>query len=231
MTTTTATAAARVGGRLTQDGSSGFPAVPGRYHLDAGWASPWSQRVVLELEVNGLTDVISVSYVDAIASAPTLWDTKTNRVVSNDHRTLAIDIATQFPGFRYPGIDTYPVGHRDEIEELDRWVGPSVNVGLERAGGDGPVAARARDDLHAAFRRLDVRLIDGGFLVGRGLTEADIRLWVSLARYDVQRVDERLGPPLTSYPHLARYAAYLAELPAFRATIPPTDVALATKED
>ncbi len=218
-------------GRLTRDGSSGFPATAGRYHLDAGWSSPWSQRVVLELEVNGLTDVIEVSYAAEHASVPTLWDTETGRVVSNDHRTLGIDIATQFPGFRYPGIDTYPVGHRDEIEELDRWVGPSVNLGLERADGDGSVAARARDELHAAFRRLDVRLIDGGFLVGRGLTEADIRLWVSLARYDVQRVDDRLGPPLSSYPHLDRYAVYLAELPAFRATIPPTDVALATEED
>ncbi|WP_375424098.1 glutathione S-transferase C-terminal domain-containing protein [uncultured Friedmanniella sp.] len=258
--------------RITRDGSSGFPAVPGRYHLYAGWFCPWSQRVVLELEVNGLTTrpaggqagrpssedggVISVSYVDDArdgrgwafrqthgpdpvngftllrdayeatergfdghVSVPTLWDTETGRVVSNDYRTLGLDIATQFPGFRYPGVDTYPAGHRAEIEELDRWVGPAVNQGVGRASGKGPAAEQARSELLGAFRRLDARLVDGGFLVGRGLTEADIRLWVTLARYDVQaNADGRLGPPLSSYPHLARYAAYLAELPAFRAS-------------
>lgn len=50
--------------RLTADGSSGFRAEPGRYHLYGGWFCPWSQRVILELTVNGLEDVVSVSYVD-----------------------------------------------------------------------------------------------------------------------------------------------------------------------
>ena len=249
----------RFTGRLTRDGSSGFPAVAGRYHLYAGWFCPWAQRVVLELEVNGLTGPdgpVTVSYVDGArdgrgwafretngpdpvngftllrdayeatepgfdghVSVPTLWDTDTDRIVSNDYRTLGLDVATEFPGLRHPGVDTYPVEHRAEIEELDRWVGPAVNQGVGRAGGDGPAAERARTELHAAFRRLDARLVDGGFLVGHGLTEADIRLWVTLARYDVQgNAKGRLGPALSTYPHLARYAAYLAELPAFRAS-------------
>jgi putative glutathione S-transferase len=246
----------RFTGRLTRDGSSGYPAVPGRYHLYAGWFCPWAQRVVLELEVNGLQDVIGVSYVDGArdgrgwafrepngldpvngftllrdayeatepgfdghVSVPTLWDTETNRIVSNDYRTLGLDVATELVGFRHPGVDTYPVAHRAEIEELDRWVGPAVNQGVGRAAGEGPAAERARAELHAAFRRLDTRLVDGGFLVGHGLTEADIRLWVTLARYDVQgNASGRLGSALSTYPHLARYAAYLAELPAFRAS-------------
>ncbi len=246
----------RFTGRLTRDGSSGYPAVPGRYHLYAGWFCPWAQRVVLELEVNGLADAVSVSYVDGArdgrgwafrepngpdpvngftllrdayeitdpgfdghVSVPTLWDTETDRIVSNDYRTLGLDLATEFPGLRHPGVDTYPVAHRAEIEELDGWVGPAVNQGVGRAAGDGPAAEQARSELHAAFRRLDARLVDGGFLVGRGLTEADLRLWVTLARYDVQgNAEGRLGPALNTYPHLARYAAYLAELPAFRAT-------------
>jgi len=246
----------RFTGRLARDGSSGYPAVPGRYHLYAGWFCPWVQRVVLELEVNGLTDAISVSYVDGArdgrgwafresngadpvngftllrdayehtepgfdghVSVPMLWDTETQRIVSNDYRTLGLDLATEFPGLRHPGVDTYPVGHRAEIEELDRWVGPAVNQGVGRAVGTGPAAEQARAELHAAFRRLDTRLVDGGFLVGRGLTEADLRLWVTLARYDVQsNADGRLGPALSAYPHLARYSAHLAELPAFTAS-------------
>ncbi|GAB2572646.1 glutathione S-transferase C-terminal domain-containing protein [Microlunatus antarcticus] len=250
----------RFTGRLTRDGSSGFPAVAGRYHLYAGWFCPWAQRVVLELEVNGLQDVVGVSYVDGArdgrgwafreangpdpvhgftllrdayeatepgfdghVSVPTLWDTQTGRIVSNDYRTLGLDVATEFAELRSPGVDTYPEAYRAEIDELDAWVGPAVNSGVGRAAGEGPAAEQARTELHAAFRRLDDRLVDGGFLVGHGLTEADIRLWVTLARYDVQGNQGqagagRLGPPLSHYPHLARYAAYLAGLPAFAAS-------------
>jgi putative glutathione S-transferase len=246
----------RFTGRLTADGSSGFLAEPGRYHLYAGWFCPWAQRVVLELAVNGLTEVISVSYVDDArdgrgwafrethgpdpvngftllrqayeatepgfdghVSVPTLWDTRTGQVVSNDYPTLGIDIATQFTDFRWPGIDTYPADLRGEIEELNSWVGPTVNQGVGRAQGEGPAAEQARTELLAAFGRLDALLADHSFLVGQGVTEADIRLWVTLARYDVQaNATGRVGPPLSAFPNLARYAGWLAELPSFRAT-------------
>ena len=246
----------RFTGRLTADGSSGFQAEPGRYHLYAGWFCPWSQRVVLQVVVNGLSDVIGVSYVDDVRDGrgwafrqrngpdpvngftllrqayeatepgfdghigvPVLWDTQSGRVVSNDYRSIGLDIATQFGGFRWPGIDTYPAAHRAEIEELDSWIGPAVNQGLGRAAGEGPAAGRARADLLAAFDLLDDLLVDRSLLVGHGLTEADLRLWVSLARYDVQaNAAGRIGPPLSTWRHLSRYAAWLAELPAFRAT-------------
>ncbi|SDS96812.1 putative glutathione S-transferase [Friedmanniella luteola] len=156
---------------------------------------------------------------DGHISVPTLWDTTTGRVVSNDFVTLGIDIATQFTGSRWPGVDTYPAHLRAEIEELDAWVGPAVNRGAGRARGQGPAAEQARTDLLAAFTRLDDLLADRSFLVGQGLTEADFRLWVTLARYDVQtNATGQVGPPLTAWPHLARYAGWLAELPAFRAT-------------
>jgi glutathionyl-hydroquinone reductase len=50
--------------RITADGSSGFRAEVGRYHLYAGWFCPWSQRVTLEIALRGLDEVVSVSYVD-----------------------------------------------------------------------------------------------------------------------------------------------------------------------
>ncbi|WP_197680402.1 glutathione S-transferase family protein [Microlunatus sagamiharensis] len=56
----------RFTGRLSADGSSGFQAEAGRYHLYASWTCPWSQRVVLELAVNGLSDVVPTHYVDDV---------------------------------------------------------------------------------------------------------------------------------------------------------------------
>jgi glutathionyl-hydroquinone reductase len=54
----------RFAGRICTDGSTEFPAEAGRYHLYAGWFCPWSQRATIQRQLNGLSDVVSVSYVD-----------------------------------------------------------------------------------------------------------------------------------------------------------------------
>ncbi|MBL7491033.1 glutathione S-transferase C-terminal domain-containing protein [Frankia sp. AgB1.9] len=240
----------RFTGRITADGSSGFPAEPGRYHLYSGWFCPWAQRVLLQRALHGLEDVISLSYVDNTrdargwgfretygpdpvngftllrdaydatepgfdghVSVPTLWDRETRQVVSNDFVSLGIDVATQF-GQWSTGADTYPEHLRAEIAELDGWIGPAVNQGTHRAAHDEAVRATLLD----AFARLDARLADADYLVGGQLTEADVRLWVSLVRYRGRVGDLATLPPLSDYPRLWAYARALYQLPAFRAT-------------
>ncbi|MCM3884359.1 glutathione S-transferase C-terminal domain-containing protein [Frankia sp. R82] len=239
----------RFTGRLTADGSSGYRAEPGRYHVYSGWFCPWAQRVTLQIALNGLDDVISVSYVDnsrdargwafretygpdpvngftllrdayeatepgfdGHVSVPTLWDRETQRVVSNDFATLGIDLATQFTAWSN-GADLYPEQLRAEIAELDSWIGPAVNRGAHRAAHD----ETARAALLDAFARLDRRLADTSYLVGGQLTEADLRLWVTLARYP----GRANGQEQLDHPNLWAYARRLYQLPAFRAT---TDV-------
>ncbi|MBE8525362.1 glutathione S-transferase C-terminal domain-containing protein [Amycolatopsis sp. H6(2020)] len=51
-------------GRVTADGSSGFKAEPGRYHLYLAWSCPWAQRTGIVRALKGLHDVVSLSYVD-----------------------------------------------------------------------------------------------------------------------------------------------------------------------
>src|SRR5215472_10784266 len=53
-------------GRITADGSSGFPAQAGRYHLYISWACPWAQRTAIVRKLLGLEDVISLTAVDPI---------------------------------------------------------------------------------------------------------------------------------------------------------------------
>ncbi len=69
---------------------------------------------------------------DGHISTPALWDRKQRRLVSNDYRSLGLDIATEFPAYGDPAIDSYPVEHRAEIDELDRVaVDGGIAVGRE----------------------------------------------------------------------------------------------------
>jgi glutathionyl-hydroquinone reductase len=52
--------------RITADGSSGFRAEPGRYHLYVSLACPWAHRAIIVRRLLGLEDVISMSVVDPI---------------------------------------------------------------------------------------------------------------------------------------------------------------------
>ena len=52
--------------KITADGSSGFKAEPGRYHLYISWACPWAQRTAIMRKLKGLEDVISLSVVGAV---------------------------------------------------------------------------------------------------------------------------------------------------------------------
>ena len=156
---------------------------------------------------------------DGHVSVPTLWDRVTGRVVSNQFRTIGIDLATQFGSLATPVIDTYPADLADEIEQLDAWIGPNVNKGVHAAAGHGPAAAPARALLLDTFRELDVRLGTSRFLLGDRLTEADIRLFVTLVRYDHgANADRTINAGLSAYPNLWAYARDLYAVPAFRDT-------------
>jgi glutathionyl-hydroquinone reductase len=220
-----------------------FMADPGRFQLYAGWFSPWSHRSTLVVALAGLTDVVRVSYIDTAdglrrlrkayeasdadfvgpVSVPTLWDGETRRVVSNDHGTLDVDLATELRDWSTTGLELYPPDLRDEIDELDRWLGPAVNQGVYRAIGAGGDAGRARVVLQEAFGRLDRRLGNSRYLLGDRLTLADVRLWVTLVRYDVPAGGiRRIGEHLSQYRSLWTYAQHLYEQDAFQRTTDPT---------
>ena len=152
---------------------------------------------------------------DGHVSVPALWDRVHARLVSNDSHTIGIDLATRFRHLATPLVDTYPAHLRDAIEELDRRLGPAVNHGVRAAAGPGP----ARAALLGAFEQLDGRLSRSRYLLGDDLTEADIRLWVTLVRYDVgPNAHRTINPGLHVYPHLWSYARDLYTIPAFRDT-------------
>ncbi len=227
-------------GRITADGSSGYPAVPGRYHLYISWACPWAQRSAIVRKLLGLEDVISLSAVDPIRdgrgwafregpghsldpvngfallreaydatepgydghiSVPVLWDRETRRIVSNNFPDITIDLDTRFGAWSNGSVDLYPAAQRAEIDAINATVYENVNNGVYRAG---------MATTQAAYH----------YLLGESITEADVRLWVTLARFDSVYYSHFKANlrRLTDFPNLWAYARDLYSLPAFRGT-------------
>jgi len=98
---------------------------------------------------------------------------------------------------------------------VDRGIGRTVSRRVGRAVYDSTTA----DRLLATFRDLNARLAHRRYLLADSITVADIRLWVTLVRYDAgPNAHGAIGPKLSAYQHLWRYARELYRQTAFRAT-------------
>ncbi len=120
-------------------------------------------------------------------TVPTLWDAKTRRVVSNDYPQISLDLCTQWTAFHAAGApELYPEHLRAEIDEVNQVVYRDVNNGVYQAGFATSQTAyeQAYDALFARLDWLTDRLSRQRYLVGGQLTEADVRLFTTLVRFD-----------------------------------------------
>ncbi|MFR9724389.1 glutathione S-transferase family protein [Streptomyces sp. MS19] len=157
-------------------------------------------------------------------SVPALVDIPSGRLVTNDYQRLTLDLATEWTDLHRPGApDLYPEPLRAEIDELMEGVYQDLNNGVYRAG-----FATEQDEYEAAyadvFRRLDllsVRLADRRYLVGDTITEADIRAFTTLVRFDaVYHGHFKCNRnKLTEDPVLWAYARDLYQTPGFGDTV------------
>jgi putative glutathione S-transferase len=249
--------------RITANGSSGYAAEPGRYHLYVSLACPWAHRAIIVRELLGLESTISMSVVDPIrdekgwafregeghgadpvcgflylsepylrsdpaftgrVTVPCIWDRVTERIVTNNYPDITIDFETQFTAFHGAGApDLYPLALREEIDTVNALVYDEVNNGVYRAGF-ATSQAKYEAAVHALFARLDwleERLATQRYLVGAQLTEADIRLFTTLVRFDAVYVGHFKCNlrRLVDYPNLWRYARDLYQRPGFGDTV------------
>ncbi|MCS0636770.1 glutathione S-transferase C-terminal domain-containing protein [Streptomyces sp. LP05-1] len=124
---------------------------------------------------------------DGGVSVPALVEAASGRLVTNDYQRLTLDLATEWRELHRPDApDLYPEGRRDEIDERMEGIYQDINNGVYRAG-----FAKGQDAYDAAYARLFARLdqvsehlADRRYLVGDTITEADIRLFTTLVRFD-----------------------------------------------
>ncbi|MFI9543937.1 glutathione S-transferase family protein [Streptomyces sp. NPDC052016] len=120
-------------------------------------------------------------------SVPAVVDVPSGKLVTNDYQRITLDLATEWSGLHRPGApDLYPPERRDEIDTVMAEVYEDVNNGVYRAGF--AHEQRAYEEACAGvFRRLELlasRLAGQRYLVGDTITEADIRLFTTLVRFD-----------------------------------------------
>ncbi|MDL4819176.1 glutathione S-transferase family protein [Actinomadura opuntiae] len=240
--------------RITADGSSGYPAEPGRYRLFVSYACPWAHRSLIVRRLLGLEEALPVAVVDPIRdergwrfpdrdpvtgaeflselylasdpsfegryTVPCIWDTATGRLVTNDFPNITTMLETEFTAFHRPGApDLYPEALRPEIDELNDLVYNTVNNGVYKAGfatAQDPYED-AFDALFATFGQLEERLAGSRYLFGDRITEADVRLYPTLARFDAVYYSHFKCNlrRLVDYPNLWAYARDLYSVPAF----------------
>lgn len=120
-------------------------------------------------------------------TVPAVVDIPTGAVVTNDFSQITLDFITEWAAYHRPGApDLYPERHRHEIDEINEVVYREINNGVYRCGFAGTQHAydEAFARLFSALDRLSDHLATRRYLVGDAITEADIRLWVTLARFD-----------------------------------------------
>ncbi len=158
-------------------------------------------------------------------TVPAIVDTRSGRVVTNDFPRITLDFSTEWTDLHRPGApDLYPADLRTELDALMRDIHTDVNNGVYRAGfATGQAAYEAAYD--ALFARLDAlsaRLSDGRpHLMGDRLTEADVRLFTTLVRFDaVYHGHFKCNRnKLVELPHLWAYARRLFRSPGFGETV------------
>lgn len=154
-------------------------------------------------------------------TVPAVVDLTTGCVVNNDYHRLTNYWETVWKPFhKKDAPDLYPKALRGEIDALNLEIFERFNNGVYRAGfARGQEAYEAAfNDVFAELDALEERLSSGRtFLFGEALTDSDVRLYVTLARFDCAyynafRCNKRR---IQDYPALWRYARRLYAIPAF----------------
>jgi putative glutathione S-transferase len=185
------------------------------FDLDPGGVDP-----VLTIERIQQAYLARFPDYDRGITVPAVVDVPTGQVVTNDFAQITLDLSLEWSAFHRPGApELYPDRHRDEIDEVAELVFTDVNNGVYRCGFAG--SQRSYDEAYGRlFDRLqwlEERLAGQRFLVGDTITEADVRLFTTLARFDAVyhnhfKCNRR---KLAEMPVLWAYARDLFQTPGF----------------
>lgn len=183
------------------------------------------------LDPGGVDPVLKVPYISDIyyrtdpdypgrVTVPAVVDLTTGKIVNNDYFRLSNYFEVQWKPFhKKDAPDLYPEDLRKDIDELNDILFHKVNNGVYKAGFAKSQAAyeKAYDEVFEELDKLELRLAHQRYLFGNQLTDSDIRLYVTLARFDVAYYNKFNvnRNRLIDFTNLWRYAKDLYHTPGF----------------
>ncbi|GAB2281146.1 hypothetical protein Dimus_015750 [Dionaea muscipula] len=136
--------------------------------------------------IRELYELASPSYAGKY-TVPVLWDKKLRTVVNNESSEIIRMLNSEFNDFAVNAdLDLYPPQLRSQIDEINEWIYDAINNGVYKCGfakKQGPYDEAVKK-LYSALDRCEDILAKQRYLCGSTLTEADIRLFVTLIRFD-----------------------------------------------
>ncbi|MFC6153098.1 glutathione S-transferase family protein [Nocardioides yefusunii] len=196
---------------------------PGPTHDQRSWT--------FDLDPGGVDPVLGIERIQQAYFArdpeypqgitvPAVVDVPSGKVVTNDFPWITHDLFFEWSEHHKAGApDLWPVAVREEMEAVMRRVFTEVNNGVYRCGFAGSQEAYddAYDRLWTALDWLEDRLSRQRYLMGEAITEADVRLFTTLVRFDpVYHGHFKCNrQKLTEMPVLWAYARDLFQTPGF----------------
>jgi putative glutathione S-transferase len=157
---------------------------------DKGWCFESENNQYID-PLNGFSYLMEAykimdSKYDMRVTVPVLWDKQTEQIVNNESSDIIIMLNNDFNQYTNSKLDLYPEGMRIEIDEINQYIYTNINNGVYKCGFaanqevyEGEVA-----NLFNALDKIELRLAGRTYLVGDRLSLADIRLFVTLIRFD-----------------------------------------------
>ena len=157
---------------------------------DKGWCFESENNQYID-PLNGFSYLMEAynimdSKYDMRVTVPVLWDKQTKQIVNNESSDIIIMLNSKFNQYTDSKLNLYPEGMRIEIDEINQYIYTNINNGVYKCGFaanqevyEGEVA-----NLFNALDKIELRLAGRTYLVGDRLSLADIRLFVTLIRFD-----------------------------------------------
>ncbi|MEE3361536.1 MAG: glutathione S-transferase family protein [Pseudomonadota bacterium] len=156
------------------------------------------------------------------ATVPVLWDMKQNVMVNNESADILRMLDTAFEELVPSDVRLFPEAIGDQIETLNSRVYDKLNNGVYKSGFAS--SQKAYDEaVSEVFETLDMLedKLTGDYIFGDQLTETDIRIFVTLIRFDaayygIFKTNRR---QIADYPRLSAYMERILRLPGVRDTV------------
>lgn len=197
------------------------------WHMDdQGWRFPTEEELASGADVGTQDHLYSLDRIKKLYykadpeyngrfTVPVLWDRKLETIVNNESSEIIRMLNSAFNGLvakEHAQIDLYPADLQAPIDEINGWVYDTINNGVYKAGFATAQEVYEKEVL-SLFKHLDkVEALlqekpatDGRYLLGDRLTEADVRLYTTIIRFDPvyhQHFKTNIKMIRHDYPHL-----------------------------